>query len=193
MSAEMTQAEIDAMLNSMANGEDPAAAAPAPSPSPVAATTVQNNSGSDSGGLSQAEIDAMLSGNSSPPVSPVSSGATTSAPQVVTPVTSGDGAVNMSFQSLGGQGGTKGNHDVSMIMDVPLELTVELGRTNMFIKDILDLGLGSVVEINRLAGEPIELLVNGKVIAKGEVVVIDERFGIRITQLLNPVNEASLN
>lgn len=191
MSAEMTQEEIDAMLNSMAGGGDPVA------PAPTAAAQPANTAGDSGGGLSQEEIDAMLSGNSSATTAAAtassSSTSTTSSPYVESPVMSGEDASNMSFQSLAGSSGVRANHDVSMIMDVPLELTVELGRTNMFIKDILDLGPGSVVEINRLAGEPIELLVNGKVIAKGEVVVIDERFGIRITQLLNPVSEVNPN
>lgn len=70
-------------------------------------------------------------------------------------------------------------------MDVPLEVTVELGRTKMQIKEILDLGAGSIVELDKLAGEPVDVLVNGKLIAKGEVVVIDESFGIRITNIVS--------
>ena len=74
---------------------------------------------------------------------------------------------------------------MDLIMDVPLELTVELGRTKMQIKEILDLGAGSIVELDKLAGEPVDVLVNGKLIAKGEVVVIDESFGIRITNIVS--------
>ena len=75
--------------------------------------------------------------------------------------------------------------NMDLIMDVPLELTVELGRTKMQIKEILDLGAGSIVELDKLAGEPVDVLVNGKLIAKGEVVVIDESFGIRITNIVS--------
>ena len=75
--------------------------------------------------------------------------------------------------------------NIDLIMDVPLEVTVELGRTKMQIKDILDLGTGSIVELDKLAGEPVDVLVNGKLIAKGEVVVIDESFGIRITDIVS--------
>jgi flagellar motor switch protein FliN/FliY len=64
---------------------------------------------------------------------------------------------------------------------------VELGRTKMLIKDILQLGQGSVVELDKLAGEPMEILVNNKLIAKGEVVVVNEKFGIRLTDILSPV------
>ncbi|OQY10786.1 MAG: flagellar motor switch protein FliN [Fusobacteriia bacterium 4572_132] len=72
-----------------------------------------------------------------------------------------------------------------MIMDIPLQVTVELGRTKMKIKEILDLGGGSIVELDRLAGEPVDIRVNGKMIAKGEVVVIDESFGVRITDIIS--------
>ena len=75
--------------------------------------------------------------------------------------------------------------NIDLIMDVPLEVTVELGRTKMQIKEILDLGAGSIVELDKLAGEPVDVLVNGKLIAKGEVVVIDESFGIRITNIVS--------
>lgn len=75
--------------------------------------------------------------------------------------------------------------NIDIIMDVPLEVTVELGRTNKLIKDILEFSPGTVIELDKLAGEPIDILVNGKFIAKGEVVVIDENFGIRITDIVN--------
>ena len=73
-----------------------------------------------------------------------------------------------------------------MIMDVPLQVTVELGRTNKMIRDILEFGSGSIIELDKLAGEPVDILVNGKIIAKGEVVVIDESFGVRITDIIKP-------
>jgi flagellar motor switch protein FliN/FliY len=76
---------------------------------------------------------------------------------------------------------------LDLIMDVPLRVTVELGRTRMPIRDVLDLGKGSVVELDKLVGEPVEMLVNGKLIAKGEVVVIDENFGIRVTDIVSPI------
>lgn len=76
--------------------------------------------------------------------------------------------------------------NISLIMDVPLQVTVELGRTNKLIREILEFGSGSIIELDKLAGEPIDILVNGKVIAKGEVVVIDESFGVRITDIIHP-------
>jgi len=75
--------------------------------------------------------------------------------------------------------------NIEIIMDVPLEVTVELGRTTRKIKEILEFSPGSIIELNKLAGEPIDILVNGKFVAKGEVVVIDENFGIRITDIIN--------
>ncbi|HBI73541.1 MAG TPA: flagellar motor switch phosphatase FliY [Lachnospiraceae bacterium] len=73
--------------------------------------------------------------------------------------------------------------NIDLLMDVPLEVTVELGRTSKSIKDILDFSPGTIIELNRLAGEPIDVLVNGKFVAKGEVVVMEEAFGIRITEI----------
>lgn len=77
--------------------------------------------------------------------------------------------------------------NINLIMDVPLEVTVELGRTSKSISDILDFGPGKIIELNRIAGEPIDVLVNGKYVAKGEVVVIEESFGVRITEIVNNV------
>ncbi len=76
--------------------------------------------------------------------------------------------------------------NISLIMDVPLQVTVELGRTQKMIKDILEFGPGSIIELDKLAGEPVDIMVNGKAIAKGEVVVIDESFGVRITDIIHP-------
>lgn len=73
--------------------------------------------------------------------------------------------------------------NIDLIMDVPLEITVELGRTNKSIKEILDFAPGTIIELNKLAGEPVDVLVNGKFVAKGEVVVIEENFGIRLTEI----------
>lgn len=82
--------------------------------------------------------------------------------------------------------GVSGN--ISLLLDVPMTLTVELGRTRQLVKDILGLGEGSIIELDKLAGEPVDLLVNGKLIAKGEVVVIDENFGVRVTDIVSPAD-----
>ena len=77
--------------------------------------------------------------------------------------------------------------NLDFILDIPLKVTVELGRTSVIIKDLLQLGQGSVLELDKLAGEPLEVLVNGKLVARGEVVVINEKFGIRLTDIISPV------
>ena len=78
-----------------------------------------------------------------------------------------------------------GKENIDLIMDVPLEVTVELGRANKSIKEILEFTPGTIIELNKLAGEPVDVLVNGKFVAKGEVVVIEESFGIRVTEIIN--------
>lgn len=78
------------------------------------------------------------------------------------------------------------HNDISLIRDVPLGVTVELGRTVKQISEILDFGPGTVIELDKLVGEPLDILVNGKLIAKGEVVVVDENYGVRITDIVNP-------
>jgi len=82
----------------------------------------------------------------------------------------GDGSVNMEF-----------------VLDIPLEVTVELGRTKMLINDLLKLGQGSVIELTKFAGESLEILANQKAIARGEVVVVNEKYGIRLTEVISPM------
>jgi len=82
------------------------------------------------------------------------------------------------------KGGT--THDINMVLDIPVQLSVELGRTKVPIKYILQLGQGSVVELDALAGEPMDVLVNGYLIAQGEVVVVNDKFGIRLTDIVTP-------
>lgn len=82
--------------------------------------------------------------------------------------------------------GQENPHDIDLILDIPVQLTVELGRTRIPIKQILQLAQGSVVELDGLAGEPMDVLVNGCLIAQGEVVVVNEKFGIRLTDIVTP-------
>jgi flagellar motor switch protein FliN/FliY len=79
--------------------------------------------------------------------------------------------------------GEQGN--IGLLMDVYMEMTVELGRTKRLIKDILGMGEGTIIELDKLAGEPVDILVNHKLIARGEVVVIDENFGVRVTEIIS--------
>ena len=92
-----------------------------------------------------------------------------------------------SFQDFS-SGGAKGeaHQDIDFILDIPVQLTVELGRTKIAIKNLLQLAQGSVVELDGLAGEPMDVLVNGCLIAQGEVVVVNDKFGIRLTDIITP-------
>lgn len=82
---------------------------------------------------------------------------------------------------------SSGKRDLDFILDIPLEVSAELGRTRLLINELLQLGQGSVVELNKLAGEPLEIYVNGKLVARGEAVVINEKFGIRLTDIISPI------
>jgi flagellar motor switch protein FliN len=93
------------------------------------------------------------------------------------------------FKEFAGSG-TKGetHNDIDFILDIPVQLTVELGRTKIAIKNLLQLAQGSVVELDGLAGEPMDVLVNGCLIAQGEVVVVNDKFGIRLTDIITPAD-----
>jgi flagellar motor switch protein FliN/FliY len=91
------------------------------------------------------------------------------------------------FQDFGGSTVKSGmQNDIDFILDIPVQLTVELGRTKIAIKNLLQLAQGSVVELDGLAGEPMDVLVNGCLIAQGEVVVVNDKFGIRLTDIISP-------
>jgi flagellar motor switch protein FliN/FliY len=93
-----------------------------------------------------------------------------------------------SFQNFDASGGPKTTsmNDFDLILDIPVQLTVELGRTKISIRNLLQLAHGSVVELDALAGEPMDVLVNGTLIAQGEVVVVNDKFGIRLTDIITP-------
>jgi flagellar motor switch protein FliN len=93
-------------------------------------------------------------------------------------------AMDDPFASVGKPAGAA--NDINMVLDIPVQLSVELGRTKVPIKYILQLGQGSVVELDALAGEPMDVLVNGYLIAQGEVVVVNDKFGIRLTDIVTP-------
>ncbi len=143
-------------------GASSAEPAPAPAPAPAAAPT-------------PAPAPAASAGAAPPPPMPMMQ----AAPQQ---------PVNVSAAQFspfaGGLAMAGAPENIDLIMDVPLEVTVELGRTHKSIHDILDFAPGTIIELNKIAGEPIDVLVNGKYVAKGEVVVIEESFGIRITEIM---------
>lgn len=91
------------------------------------------------------------------------------------------------YETTSGVSVAKESRNIDLILDIPLQVTVELGKTKMLINDLLQLGQGSVIELTKLVGEPLEVLVNDKLVAKGEVVVVNEKFGIRLTDIVSPV------
>ncbi len=145
--------------------------------------------------LSQEDIDALLSGgvpqggdssdDSSVP-EPAGEPAIPNLPVSESSLSDPVSAQPLAFSQLTSQGTDVAPQSLDLILDVTIELTVELGRKSMLIKDILSLGPGSIVELNKLAGEPVDLLVNNKLLARGEVVVINENFGIRIIDIVGP-------
>ena len=100
--------------------------------------------------------------------------------------------MDVSFGQLAPSDEAVSKDNIDRLMDIGLNLSVELGRKEMKIQEILGLGPGKIIELDKLAGEPVDLLVNGKLLAKGEVVVVDENFGVRITELIEPVDRIKM-
>ena len=105
----------------------------------------------------------------------------------------GDGGASLAdqmmpaaFANFGSTNTAGAGNDINMILDIPVQITVELGRTKITIKNLLQLAHGSVVELEAMAGEPMDVLVNGTLIAQGEVVVVNDKFGIRLTDIITP-------
>ncbi|MFL0809564.1 MAG: flagellar motor switch protein FliN [Agarilytica sp.] len=90
------------------------------------------------------------------------------------------------FDAAGAPQNINGNPDLDVILDIPVSISMEVGRTSITIRNLLQLNQGSVIELDRLAGEPLDVLVNGTLIAHGEVVVVNEKFGIRMTDVISP-------
>lgn len=97
----------------------------------------------------------------------------------------GGGDSGSSGNAGGEESGESADRNLQMILDIPLRVTVELGRTKMPVSELLNLGQGSVIELNKLAGEPMEVFVNDKLIARGEAVVVNEKFGVRLTDIIS--------
>ena len=157
---ELSQDEIDALTNNSGGTDD------------ASGNTEQSQAaGADANGvdLGQNEIDELLK---------QAGAATASQPEEVV-------ARPVEFSTLPEKGATSDPKSLDFIMDVSLEVSVELGQVRMQVKDVLQLGLGSVIQLNKLAGEPVDILVNGKLIAHGEVVVVDENFGVKIVDVVS--------
>jgi len=98
----------------------------------------------------------------------------------------GEMVSDTNFEELKAEKNEAGIRDIDFLLDIPLEVTAELGRTKMLIRDLLQLGQGSVIELDKIAGEPMEILVNNRLVARGEVVVVNEKFGVRLTDIISP-------
>ena len=99
-------------------------------------------------------------------------------------IDTGEGTGEVALPPLEPMAGIEGEHDLSLVLDVPVELAVEIGRTTLTIRETLAIAPGTVITLDRMAGEPVDLLVNGRRIARGEVVAIDEEFGLRVTEVV---------
>jgi len=130
-----------------------------------------------------AEWAAALSESKGDGAAPADGATASTASEVSVPAESVAPAAFANFAPTGISGA---GNDINMILDIPVQLTVELGRTRIPIKHILQLAQGSVVELDALAGEPMDVLVNGFLIAQGEVVVVNDKFGIRLTDIVTP-------
>lgn len=179
----LNQDEIDALLADISlDGPSGGGAAPAPqaqaapAEDPLAGLDMDMGASAPAPAPADDGMDALFSGGSPAP-------APEPAPE---PVAHHPSTAGTQFHAADVPQG-----NIEVLLDVPLEVVVELGRTEMQIKDVLNLAQGSVVELDRMAGEPINILVNGKLVARGEVVVIDENFGIRITNIISPMERLS--
>ncbi len=167
---------VESLLNGAAAAEEPAPA-PAPAPQPAPAP--------------MAAAPAQPAAYTPPPAAPMAAPAPAAYAQPYVPnqarVASNVPVQPAQFTPLSTEPVAVNDANIGLILDVPLQVTVELGRTKKRIRDILELSTGSIVELDKLAGEPVDILVNGKLLAKGEVVVIDENFGVRITDIVSPL------
>lgn len=181
MCASITQnMEQDAAANTSVTPQPEAKPEPQPTPQPAPQQTMQSQPMMDQGMMGQAMQGQPMMGQ---PMQgqPMMGQPMMSQPMMGQPVN----VQPAQFQPfMGDLSAAFQKENIDLIMDVPLEVTVELGRTSKSIQEILDFAPGTIIELNKIAGEPIDVLVNGKYVAKGEVVVIEESFGVRITEII---------
>jgi flagellar motor switch protein FliN/FliY len=148
-----------------------------------------DNDTNDLGVLSQEDLDALIAGvEQESAEEEVNFGAAREEP-IPPPLSMAAGMVDLPSFDLppgrsGALGAPAGADGLGRVRDIPLEVTVELGRTRLLIRDILDLSPGSIIELDKIAGEPVDLFANGLLIARGEVIVIDDNFGVRVTEII---------
>lgn len=181
MCASITQnMEQDAAANASATPQPEAKPEPQPTPQPAPQQTMQSQPMMDQGMMGQAMQGQPMMGQ------PMQGQPMMGQPMMGQPMMGQPVNVQPAqFQPfMGDLSAAFQKENIDLIMDVPLEVTVELGRTSKSIQEILDFAPGTIIELNKIAGEPIDVLVNGKYVAKGEVVVIEESFGVRITEII---------
>ena len=181
MCASITQnMEKDAAANASVTPQPEAKPEPQPTPQPAPQQTMQSQPMMDQGMMGQAMQGQPMMGQGMMG-QPMMSQPMMGQPMMGQPVN----VQPAQFQPfMGDLSAAFQKENIDLIMDVPLEVTVELGRTSKSIQEILDFAPGTIIELNKIAGEPIDVLVNGKYVAKGEVVVIEESFGVRITEII---------
>ncbi|WP_425398306.1 flagellar motor switch protein FliN [Aeoliella sp.] len=168
MSATLDQAELDAMLSGAAAAPTPPPASAAPSVTPVAHTPT----GDGSSNVSQNDIELLLNQ------------AEQAIASIDTPVELPPGVQAFHLDDLGGSPASSEAATLELVRDVQLDLKIELGRTHMHLEDVLRLRQGAVVPLDKLAGDPVDLYVNGRIIARGEVLVLNDNFCVRVTELI---------
>ena len=102
-----------------------------------------------------------------------------------------EGVQQHEFDTLQDEGSEQVKRDIDFLLDIPVEVSVQLGTAKMLIKEILQLGQGSVIELEKMAGEPMEILANNRTVARGEVVVVNEKFGVRLTDIISPTDRVT--
>jgi len=153
----------------------------------------------DGGMLTQADLDALVAAAQAHTggQEPEAGGPEAGEPEPSLRLAAAGAAAGMvdlpSFDTLGGAAplGLDGADGLGRVRDIPLEVTVELGRTRLLIRDILDLTPGSIIELDKIAGEPVDLFANGMLVARGEVIVIDDNFGVRVTEIITAAERSA--
>ncbi|BDI32764.1 hypothetical protein CCAX7_48150 [Capsulimonas corticalis] len=141
-------------------------------------TDIGFNSNATMSDADVADLFASIGGNPLPDPAPSAPAASSARPATID---------LPSFDTGMSSGGAANGHTYERVRDIPLEVTVELGRTQLLIRDILDLSAGSIIELDKIAGEPVDLYANGLLVARGEVIVIDDNFGVRVTEIITAV------
>lgn len=174
---EYSQEDIDDMFNNLSQGQGGKPADPAPEGDDQPADEDVDAAASESASINQDELDSLLSGVGS--LDPGELGDGESAENI-------EGLEDFQFPEAGAPPANLKSASIELLRDVSLQVKIELGRANMYVKDVLSLDKGSVVELDRLAGDPLDILVNDRLVAKGEVLVLNDNFCIRVTEILSP-------